>query len=436
MRLIGFNQLELIFSSLKQSHYSGSLVESPLHPFFEENLKGRVFELKPTDGKKLSLTDELPLMENSDLEKRLIKEKIPAIILDTHSSFAKEKWAKKHGFRLIVPAWRFQKKLEDKIFFDRFLQKNKLPVPRSAIITNAVTFKKWSDFPAVFQVPKSDGSKGTFFVNNKKELDLLSKKHHFEFPILWREWITEGLPLGVTLVIGKTATVISALRMQAVFNHADRTDYYGVQWLPTSRLSKKSTDNLNSVLNTMADALRKMSYRGVANFDLILKDGQPYFIECNPRLGGATPLLTWRKDLLHGEDFIDLFARSLTDETLPDNMNFIPDHDYEGFNLDLDFFAAAHKKQKMAPPYPVGFCDFENNKIIYKGLNTSFFHSKSSFFIYHNLPQKTNFSEDRFYGFIMMHSPLLNSDKKHYYFSESGKKRLDDILAYLTTYII
>ncbi|MFH1012292.1 MAG: hypothetical protein V1760_00950, partial [Candidatus Peregrinibacteria bacterium] len=170
-------------------------------------------------------------------------------------------------------------------------------------------------------------------------------------------------------------------------------------------------------------ALQQIGFRGIANFDLMLQDDEVYFIECNPRLGGSTPQISFNPALLHGLTFTEEFIRALCGKELSAHKPMIPLSDYEGFNLDLDFLSESNAGVQIHTP-PAGFYKLSKKELVHMSVHMKDFNKKGTVFLYHILPEKFRLSPRVFTGFVLMHQPLLKPHKKGYAFSVRGKKFL------------
>lgn len=419
MKIAAFESLEFLLSKNRDDLYAVSFLESPLRGFTQSNFASdHILDMNRADG----WPDEIELMQNSDLAELLGASQIQALAMDTRSSQSCEKWAQEHGLKLLVTPALLQANFENKIFFEKFLTEHELPKPAGLILKNADDAKKLPWFPAVIQKPESDGSKGTYIIQTKTELADFLLSDDAVFPLLAREFISDGLPLGVSLVIGDDRSVFSALRLQAFFPRAGRAAaYLGIQWLPSSFFSKAQKLTLNDTFKKLAEALRSAGFRGVANIDFFYKQGGVYFIECNPRLGGATPQLSYQPELLHGLDFVSEFASSLLLNNPSKDLPFIPETTYEGFNLDLEYFSDDLKEKIYTAP-PIGFYELAQPASF---LSTSLadFEGKSRVMFYHALNAPLTYT-GQFLGFVLMHRPLVSVDVSGYHISNAGESVL------------
>ncbi len=425
--------IEFLLSKDRAKYHVVTCAESRLMDFVKCNFKkDKILYANILPRKKLKKIssiwiDEAELMKYSGLGNLLKKNKVSALFLEAHSSTFKETWAKKNKINLIVTPWDMQKKLEDKIFFDSFLRGADLPVPEGGILKSESDLNKVRKFPVALQVPKSEGSIGTFFANSANEMKKIITGNKLRYPLLWREFVKNGLPIGVTMLLGKNKTVFSSLRVQAYFSEKDGSSkYYGIQWVKTSFFPKKTIENLNGILLKMSKHLRGMGFYGLANFDLIIRGDSIYFIECNPRLGGAMPQLSYKSELFHNLSFAEEFINACTGKELSADKPFIPASGYEGFTIDMDSIKPAGITGEMRTA-KVGFYKSSGDRLDYISQSIDDFDEDSNVFIYNTLPATLKMPSKRFMGFTILHKPLLKLKKNGYTFSENGKRFLKNL---------
>ena len=417
--------LEFMLSDKRKEYYVATHSESRLSDFIKTNCpsdKALFVKIDPLKSKKKLKDiwgDEQSVIKSTDISGVFKKNHIGELFLDEHSSLFMEKWSKKENIKLIVTPWELQRKFENKIFFDDFLRKNGLPVPDGIVMKSEKDIALVNFYPVVLQVPESHGSMGTYFVKTKSGLRKILDEKKLRYPLLCRRYVEGGIPVGVSILIGKENIAISALRVQAYF--PEEKKYYGIQWVKTSFFPKPVIDELNLLLKKISVFYRKAGFRGLANFDLIIKNNRIYFLECNPRLGGATAHLSLKKELLHGLCFSEQFAKACSGPDLSKNMPFIPDSRYEGFALDMDSI----KPEGLAgyvKTAAMGFYRMKGSSLCYLSRNIDDFDNDSGVFIYHTLPDRLKLPSKRFMGFAILNKPLLKLYKNGYTFSAGGKK--------------
>lgn len=414
MKIAALHSYEILFSSKKDGCYHLLLKDHPAKDHFLANIpKNKIIIL---DTKHISVGDK-KLLKIPGFTQNIKGKGIDTFSIHKTSSFELERWAKTHAIKLLTPSWQLQKNLENKIFFEKLMRKFDVPTPPGIIAKNKKELNSIKKFPTVIQIPYSNGGRGTFFINNKQSLNKLKVK----FPLLCRDFI-DGLPLGVTLIIGKNSSIFSALRLQAIDLYSKNTNkYFGIQWVKTSHFSKTLIKNLNQILQKLAQALRSINYHGLANVDLMIKGNNAYLIECNPRFALSNLQLSHKKELLHGLDFISEFFKATSGKKLSKNLTKIPNTIYEGATLDLDYLGSNFYKRKVEKNCPVGFYKLTKNGLKYVSNKLSNFSNKEYLFIDHSFKKNDQLNVDSDFGFAIKHKPLFNIAKS-LSLNQQGKK--------------
>ncbi|MFH0837651.1 MAG: ATP-grasp domain-containing protein [Patescibacteria group bacterium] len=369
---------------------------------------------------------EKDILQHTDLRHLIRQHAIQAICPDTYSTPYLERWAKRNKIQVICTPHRFQKKYENKIFFDRFLRRFKLPAPASRILNSVYDAYHVDSFPVVLQTPVSAGSTGTFVVRDWEELlRLTSVEKRVEFPLLCREFISDAHPLGVSVLIGPKKMAFSVPRIQAYFTQTGgKSTYYGIQWIRTSALNPKTIKKLNSALYRAGKAMQDNGYRGIAAFDIMVRDNDIFFIECNPRTGGSSPHLANRPELLHGLNFTDEYVRILTGNELSADKPFIPNSDYEGFTLDLSFLSDLLPIGLPLNHLCYGVYRYQNGQLHYHSAKADDFNEPGNVFVHFVRPEGALLNPHIFTGFVFTHFPLLKIREMEYTFTEEAQKLL------------
>jgi hypothetical protein len=185
---------------------------------------------------------------------------------------------------------------------------------------------------------------------------------------------------------------------------------------------------INTILKKAGEEMQKTGFRGLASFDFILKGDEIYFIECNPRTGGATPQMAFQKELLHGLIFTDEFINVTTGKELSKHEPFIPDSNYEGFNLDCGFMIAYASDEVRINILKSGVYKFKKEKLtFFSTVVEDFTTNNDSIFISYIADDGIKLSSTNFIGFLITHFPLLEIKENTYNFTEKSRKFLEYI---------
>ncbi|MCX6799690.1 MAG: hypothetical protein NT091_00900 [Candidatus Falkowbacteria bacterium] len=201
---------------------------------------------------------ERNIFKYSNIAKKLKENKINFICTTGDVNKFSRDWAIKNKIEFIETKNGWQAKLENKIYFDKFLTKNSLAKPKSLISKpSAGIFKQFKNQAIVLQQASSCGGEGTFFLKNNSDLDqlILTKKIRSNYQYLWREK-KEGASYGATLFIAPGIVALSALRLQCFEYKKDKPqEFKGVQWVSTSSLNQKEQALINDTFQKLGQAL-------------------------------------------------------------------------------------------------------------------------------------------------------------------------------------
>lgn len=282
------------------------------------------------------------LLRSSDIAAVLRRHGIGALLLSCACSAGIAEWSQRHGIRLLMTEYAEQRRLEDKIWFHRFLQRLRLPSPQGG------SFRLGRDplpvrGPAVLQIADSMGGEGTFFVGSAQDVAQLEEKG-IVVPgqrYLLRRLI-RGRPFGITVFVGPRDIILSALRLQCYYPagaDAARRAFAGIQWLPSAQLSPRLRRRLNQTFLSLGRALHRRRALGFANIDFMVDEQERIFIlECNARMSAATPQLLSHPQLSSGQDLGLHFLRRFQTPSRCVNSPTewpLPDSDFAGATLDL-----------------------------------------------------------------------------------------------------
>ena len=317
--IASITSLDLLLSSLRERYCCIAQEDSPYAQFAETNLSPDQMILI-SDSEELS--DDY-LISSVTISDDLVRKGVNAFLPSCFTSSTLE---------------NLQQKLEDKIFFDVLLRSCDCSVPPGRVLSSLSDIDSALPFPGVLQIPESWGGLGTYRVSTQKELTETIKKNLLGFPLLYRAWIS-GVPVGVTVIIGETDSIFSALRVQLFLKQPGERDLFlGVQWIARHQLPPIALQALERELGRLVTALQKESFQGYANIDCVLTERNAYIVECNPRQSLCTCQLTQRLELCHGLDALEEFVRCFTDGNPSTSIRRIPDTDYQGTVIDGDQF--------------------------------------------------------------------------------------------------
>ena len=300
------------------------------------------------------------LLRHSDVAAILRRHRVGALFLSSACSAGTWEWSQRHRVRLLMTEYTEQRRLEDKIWFDRFLQRYHLPRPAGT------SFRLGRDplplsTPAVLQIADSMGGEGTFFLKSAHDLTALQQKGmiHPGQRYLLRRYIS-GRPFGITIYVGERDILLSALRLQCYYptTHGSvQRGFAGIQWVASADLSDRLRRRVNRTFLALGQALHRRRSLGFANVDFMVDAQDRIFIlECNARMSAATPQLLAHPDLIGGDDVGQHFlqrAQAPGRCSRSPRLGSLPDSDFVGATLDLVAPAAAVRGPQSTNPLRV-----------------------------------------------------------------------------------
>ncbi|MBU0767328.1 ATP-grasp domain-containing protein [Patescibacteria group bacterium] len=348
--IASITSLDLLLSNMRERYCCIAQEGSPYAQFASANLIPNQMILV-TDSEKIS---DDSLISSNEISDELVQKGMKAFLPSCFTSSILEDWSHKNRITIIAPNSNLQKQLEDKIFFDDVLHNNNISVPTSRVLRSNKDIDNTLPFPGVLQVPDSWGGLGTYFIESLDHLQNIFSEKKLSFPLLYRAFIV-GQALGVTILVGESNTMFSALRSQLFIPAPDDPPYFiGTQWIPKNTISAKAIITLERSLSQLADAIRTLGFRGMANVDCILTDDNTFIIECNPRQSLCTCQIAQHSQLMHGYDLMEEYVRCFTEGDITAHLPSIPDTDFEGCVLDLDQFGRRFEGRKIKNPWGVG----------------------------------------------------------------------------------
>jgi len=302
------------------------------------------------------LTEELgpypateELLSRSNAGRALEARGVRALLLSAACTPATRAWADRHGVRLLMVDYDEQRRLEDKVWFDGFLRRHRIPVPDGTVMRfgpNAAGASLAFRGPVVIQARDSMGGEGTYFVNGARDVEPLvaSGALRRDQRYLVRRFV-EGVAYGITILVAPGRVALSAIRRQcyheARYSAADQASrvFAGVQWVPSREVSTRLRRRIDRALLRLGDLLYARRAFGFANVDFMVdRDERVLVLECNPRMSAATPQLLHVPELLSGGQAGAAFLRGFLARrvfTRSPARTPVPDTSYEGATLDV-----------------------------------------------------------------------------------------------------
>ena len=283
------------------------------------------------------------LLLSSDIARLLRRRKIGDLLLSSSCSAAMHDWSQQNKIRFLAADFQHQRRLENKIWFDRFLRRVGIRCPAGGTM---IVGRKPPPIPRgrlVLQVHDSLGGEGTYFVDGADQLAAVAQEASLRpgQRCLVRQFI-EGVTYGITIFVTPGAIALSAIRSQCYYPRGEnesRQRFAGVQWIPSDQISQRLRKEIDRVLLRLGDELYRLRYFGVANVDFLV-DGHEkvWIIECNPRMSAATPQLLADPQLCGGINCGELFLQGFCGPrrcTANPRRLGLPETTFAGATLDL-----------------------------------------------------------------------------------------------------
>jgi hypothetical protein len=279
------------------------------------------------------------LLEGSSIGSVLASARVGALLLSAACSPATRAWATGHGIELWMVDYEHQRRLEDKLWFDAFLKRHGIPTPRGGVILAGPSMSVRGR--SVIQARESQGGEGTYFVDGTRAARALVRDGRLLAGerYLLRAFV-RGAPFGITIFVGPSRVSLSAIRRQCYYPRTAASPVFaGVQWLPSSLLSRRLRRRLDELFLRLGELLHHQRVFGFANIDFIVDPSERVWVlECNPRMSAATPQLFHVPGLLASGDRGVSFAAGFTRRRRFSSRFVrepIPDTTYEGATLDV-----------------------------------------------------------------------------------------------------
>lgn len=385
---VGYKNFELVYLVARET-----VEEKWVKSFLEEE---NIF-LYDLDREKECLTKHGvgSILKYSNILEVVKKNKIDRLWFLTREIDCLRNWNEKNDNKIIIVNPLLKKNLENKIWFDSFLKKNKFPKPESEIGEFLKSELKLEG-KLVVQKPESTGSEGTFFIKDRKEFKklIVNNKIGKSEKCLVRKKIN-GETYAITIFVSSENIALSALRQQCMSKELveSKRQYLGIQWISSDNIVSRVEREINRVFKKMGKFLYEHDYFGLTSFDFMIDNsGKIYILECNPRLTVATAQLIKFPELISNLDsggtFVDEFIGSGFHAN-NHKIHHIPKCSFEGSIMNIDFDPKIAKNNLIIEKeHKNGIYELQNNKIIFKTPDVRSFNRKSKQFIFTSMVKK------------------------------------------------
>jgi len=214
--------------------------------------------------------------------------------LSENANFAE--MVEEHGFTFIGPTSEHIRMMGDKITAKRIAEETGMPVvPGSKgsvdSVADALAIGEEFGYPVIVKATAGGGGRGMQLVRNPDEME-----------VNWKTARTEALAAfgNADVYIEKFLTKPRHIEIQVLCDTHGNAVHVGERDCSLQRRNQKVLEEAPSpALNeaqrkeigeTVADAMRKMKYRGVGTVEFLYEDGEFFFIEMNTRLQVEHPI--------------------------------------------------------------------------------------------------------------------------------------------------
>ncbi len=220
----------------------------------------------------------------------------------------------KRGVQILGTSVESINMAEDRNLFERLLTELNIPQPKGAAVTNlkdAVKVANNLGYPVLVRPSYVIGGRAMQVVNNDDELTSYVKEAvalSSEYPILIDQYI-EGTEVEVDAISDREDILIPG-----IMEHIERTGVHSGDSFcsyPTRTLSDKVIDKL---INNTKKIARALQVSGLMNIQFVVKDGEVYVIEVNPRASRTVPIIS----KVTGVPMVKLAIQVITGEKLKD----------------------------------------------------------------------------------------------------------------------
>lgn len=250
---------------------------------------------KPYKNKNILLIDEKrqldtwEFFENQEVINFINKIENPNIVVFKNTKQI-ERICKKNNWNLLNPSAELANEIEEKLSQIKFLDELTYLLPKFEVKLCKDIFWKKEKF--ILQFNRAHTGTGTFFIQNKKELDEITKKFpHREAKI---SKFIDGPVFTSNNIISKNKILIGNISYQITgFKKFTNNKFstIGNDWHITKKiLSEKQINEYKEITTKVAEKMKKYAWLGLFGVDMILdkKTGKLYLLEINARQPAST----------------------------------------------------------------------------------------------------------------------------------------------------
>lgn len=212
--------------------------------------------------------------------------------------------------------------LNDKTRCRLILQQLVKPIPyvtlsgKECVYNNFQNYFKSEDF--VIQDAFSSGGEGTFHIRKSESLDFIEQDKRY----LVSPYIKDGLSVNAHVVISANSILFFAPSVQIIREIDKRLLYFGADYICYTSVNSQMQHKVKDASISIAKCLQTQGYRGVVGIDFLLKNGNLYFMEVNPRFQASSQLLNMAMKTSQQTSLQELHILSFEESYLKDIAEF------------------------------------------------------------------------------------------------------------------
>lgn len=185
--------------------------------------------------------------------------------------------------------------LSDKIY-TRYWMGNYVPVLPSLLVdSHHLSFSELDEKLGysknyVIQQNRSSGGFGTFYVEKKEQALNIFRERYNELFII-SPYVENGLSVNINAIVCNNQIYLFPISLQIIENNNNRLIYHGADYIAAQNINAEIQTKIKKYSKVILEHVQSLGYRGIIGIDFIVKDGNVYFQEINPRYQASSFLI-------------------------------------------------------------------------------------------------------------------------------------------------
>ena len=200
----------------------------------------------------------------------------------------------------------------DKLFFKKFMIKNKIPTPDFIEkVNSSFVFENSLPFPLVVKSSHGGSTLGTYIVQREESLhEAIKKAESFGTSLFLEQFISNGKEIAVSFLDGKILTPLEIVPKGGVYDFKRKYTKGETEYFVPARLKPKILEKIKILSEKIVDLAEVRTY---ARLDFIVdKNDCPWFLEVNTLPGLTETSLLPKSADYDGISFSQLIQTILT----------------------------------------------------------------------------------------------------------------------------